>query len=101
MIEAWSGYEFPGRGSAYSPLKWNKEHFTGIDYDHKTQSKGVWKFEGKEWAQDVDEELGSYDYLYERKTALLAASSLTSSRVACSPMWITTTQRSGETCSTG
>ncbi|KAL1868929.1 hypothetical protein Daus18300_005765 [Diaporthe australafricana] len=63
VIEAWSGYEFPGRGSAYSPLKWNKEHFTGIDYDHKTRSKGIWKFQGKEWAQDVDEELGSYDYL--------------------------------------
>lgn len=76
VIEAWSGYEFPGRGSAYSPLRWNKEHFTGIDYDHKTQSKGIWKFQGKEWAQDVDEELGSYDYLYAPGHVLLAPGGL-------------------------
>jgi alpha-amylase len=24
----------------------------------------VWKFEGKEWADDVDEELGNYDFLW-------------------------------------
>lgn len=76
MIEAWSGYEFPGRGSAYSPLKWSKEHFTGIDYDHKTRSKGIWKFQGKEWAQDVDEELGSYDYLYAKRTDTCPSSNL-------------------------
>ncbi|ROV92975.1 hypothetical protein VMCG_08977 [Cytospora schulzeri] len=62
-IEAWTGYDFPGRGTAYSHLKWNRNHFTGIDYDHKTRKNGVWKFQGKEWAQDVDEELGNYDYL--------------------------------------
>ncbi|KAK3348743.1 alpha-amylase-like protein [Lasiosphaeria hispida] len=63
VIEAWTGYEFPGRGGAYSPLKWNKEHFTGIDYDDRIKETGVWKFKGKEWAEDVDEELGNYDYL--------------------------------------
>lgn len=47
----------------YSPLKWNKSHFTGIDYNDKAKTKGVWKFEGKEWAPDVDEENGNYDYL--------------------------------------
>ncbi|KUI66735.1 Alpha-amylase [Cytospora mali] len=62
-IEAWTGYDFPGRGTTYSPLRWNKNHFTGIDYDHKTKKNAVWKFQGKEWAQDVDEELGNYDYL--------------------------------------
>lgn len=62
-IEAWCRYDFPGRGNAYSPLKWDQQHFNGIDYDQTTQRKGVWKFEGKEWAQDVDEELGNYDYL--------------------------------------
>lgn len=63
LIEAWCKYEFPGRGDAYSPLKWNQHHFNGIDYDHKTKTNGVWKFEGKKWAGDVDEELGNYDYL--------------------------------------
>jgi alpha-amylase len=45
-------------------MRWNKEHFTGVDYDHITGEKGVWKFEGKEWAEDVDEELGNYDFLW-------------------------------------
>ncbi|KAK0724498.1 alpha-amylase-like protein [Lasiosphaeris hirsuta] len=63
VIQAWTGYEFPGRRGAYSPLKWNKEHFTGIDYDDRIRENGVWKFRGKEWAEDVDEELGNYDYL--------------------------------------
>ncbi|KAK3377223.1 glycoside hydrolase family 13 protein [Lasiosphaeria ovina] len=62
-IEAWTGYTFPGRGDTYSPLKWRKEHFTGIDYDSKRGEKGVWRFAGKQWAPDVDEELGNYDYL--------------------------------------
>ncbi|KAF3762759.1 family 13 glycoside hydrolase [Cryphonectria parasitica EP155] len=62
-IEAWCGYDFPGRGSGYSPLRWNQTHFNGIDYCHHLKTHGVWKFEGKEWAQDVDEELGNYDYL--------------------------------------
>jgi alpha-amylase len=44
-------------------LKWNKTHFTGIDYDHKTRENRLWRFQGKQWAQDVDEELGNYDYL--------------------------------------
>ncbi|KAK1749339.1 alpha-amylase [Echria macrotheca] len=62
-IVAWTGYRFPGRGERYSNLKWGRQHFTGIDWDHGTRKKGVWRFEGKEWAGDVDEELGNYDYL--------------------------------------
>ncbi|KAK3312940.1 alpha-amylase-like protein [Apodospora peruviana] len=62
-IQAWTGWSFPGRGTAYSPMKWSKEHFTGIDYDDRSKQKGVWRFEGKQWAADVDEELGNYDYL--------------------------------------
>ncbi|KAK4101260.1 glycoside hydrolase family 13 protein [Parathielavia hyrcaniae] len=44
-------------------MKWTSEHFTGVDYDHLTRKRGVWKLEGKEWAEDVDEELGNYDFL--------------------------------------
>ncbi|KAB5575296.1 alpha-amylase [Coniochaeta sp. 2T2.1] len=62
-VEVWTGYEFPGRGERYSPLKWRAEHFTGIDYDQKSKSNVLWRFVGKEWAGDVDEELGNYDYL--------------------------------------
>jgi len=62
-VEVWTGYNFPGRGKTYSPMEWRAEHFTGIDYDQKTKSNVLWKFVGKSWAHDVDEELGNYDYL--------------------------------------
>lgn len=62
-IEAWTKFDFLGRGTVYSPLKWSKEHFTGVDFDHKSKSKGIWRFQDKKWANDVDEELGNYDFL--------------------------------------
>ncbi|KAK4183137.1 alpha-amylase [Podospora australis] len=62
-LEGWTGFEFPGRQGRYSGMKWTKEHFTGIDYDDRTKRHGVWKLGGKEWAEDVDEELGNYDFL--------------------------------------
>ncbi|KAH8881372.1 alpha-amylase-like protein [Thozetella sp. PMI_491] len=62
-IEVWTGFNFPGRGNTYSGLRWNKDHFTGIDYDHKHKVKALYKFEGKEWAEDTAPELGNYDYL--------------------------------------
>ncbi|KAK3951364.1 Amy1 [Pseudoneurospora amorphoporcata] len=62
-IEAWTGYDFPGRRGMYSPLRWSARHFKGIDYDGRSKEKAIWKFEGKEWAEDVDEENGNYDYL--------------------------------------
>jgi alpha-amylase len=63
-IQAWTGFEFPGRRGQYSKMRWNRKHFTGVDYDSKTNEKGVWKFDGKKWADDVDEELGNYDFLW-------------------------------------
>ena len=48
-------------------MKYNWNHFTGIDWDAKTREKGVYEFVGhnkKGWAKDVDKELGNYDYLY-------------------------------------
>ncbi|CAH0053967.1 unnamed protein product [Clonostachys solani] len=63
MIKAWTKYDFPGRGEKYSSMKWNKDHFTGVDYDQKSKRNGVWRFQGKDWAHDVDEELTNYDFL--------------------------------------
>ncbi len=65
-IEAWTGFDFAGRNGRYSPMKYRWQHFTGTDYDHRTQTNGVFKFLGrgkKDWAKDVDDELGNYDYL--------------------------------------
>lgn len=59
------GYSFPGRGDKYSSLKYGWQHFTGIDWDQRTQQEGVYKLigNGKDWAQDVSHENGNYDYL--------------------------------------
>jgi alpha-amylase len=62
-IEAWTKFDFPGRSAAYSPLKWNKEHFTGVDRDERSKSEAIWRFKSKKWAYDVDEELANYDFL--------------------------------------
>ncbi|WVF67353.1 hypothetical protein IAT40_002108 [Kwoniella sp. CBS 6097] len=64
-IEGWTKFTFPGRGDKYSDLKWNFNHFTGVDYDAKTETKAIYKIQGenKDWADDVDDENGSYDYL--------------------------------------
>nr|EAQ71557.1 hypothetical protein MGCH7_ch7g964 [Pyricularia oryzae 70-15] len=62
-IEAWTKFDFPGRMDQYSSRRWNKAHFTGVDYDNATGEKAIWLFEGKKWAEDVNGEFGNYDYL--------------------------------------
>ncbi|KAF8729375.1 hypothetical protein AX14_009784 [Amanita brunnescens Koide BX004] len=65
-IEGWTAYDFNGREGKYSAMRWNSEHFTGLDLDHRTQSKGVYRLVGqghKGWSRHVDRELGNYDYL--------------------------------------
>ncbi|KAF8825136.1 hypothetical protein HHX47_DHR7000659 [Lentinula edodes] len=65
-IEGWTVFDFPGRGNKYSSMRWNQEYFTGLDWDQKTQTKGVFKIVGKGhkgWSKNVDKELGNYDYL--------------------------------------
>jgi len=63
VIEAWTGFNFKGRAGAYSSMRWNKNHFTGVDYDNISSTNAVWQFMDKSWAYEVDEELGNYDYL--------------------------------------
>ncbi|KAI9455990.1 alpha amylase [Russula earlei] len=65
-IEGWTAFDFSSRGGKYSKLRWNQEHFTGIDWDHRTRTRGVYKIVGKGhqgWSRNVDDELGNYDYL--------------------------------------
>ncbi|KAI0684103.1 alpha amylase [Cytidiella melzeri] len=65
-IEGWTAFDFAGRAGKYSELKWTSEHFTGVDWDHRTKSKGIFRIEGpphKGWSRYVDKELGNYDYL--------------------------------------
>lgn len=62
-IKAWTRFTYPGRKGKYSGFQWNWRHFTGIDYDEKEDRAGVFKFQGKYWEKQVDEENGNYDYL--------------------------------------
>ncbi|KAK4175800.1 family 13 putative glycoside hydrolase [Triangularia setosa] len=62
-IESWTGFNFPDRRGRYSGREWNTRHFTGVDWDDVRREKGIWKLGGKEWCEDVDEEVGNYDFL--------------------------------------
>ncbi|MGT2929113.1 alpha-amylase [Streptococcus dentasini] len=66
-IEAWTGFDFPGRGNTYSDFKWHWYHFTGVDYDARSAQRGIYRIQGvnKGWADShqVDDENGNYDYL--------------------------------------
>ncbi|KAL0955093.1 hypothetical protein HGRIS_004010 [Hohenbuehelia grisea] len=65
-IKGWTAFDFPGRGNKYSDFRWTQEHFTGVDWDHKSRTRGVFRIAGpghKGWSHNVDRELGNYDYL--------------------------------------
>ncbi len=64
-IEAWTGYNFPGRGDKYSDFKWHWYHFSGTDFDAGTKRNGLFliKGDGKSWSEGVDHENGNYDFL--------------------------------------
>lgn len=62
-IKAHTIFNFPGRGGKYSSYVWSAKDFDGVDYDAYTRTNGIFKFEGKEWEQEVDKENGNYDFL--------------------------------------
>lgn len=56
-------FTFPGRKGRYSRFVWNKDCFTGTDWDEQAGRSGIFLIKGKHWAEDVDGEKGNYDYL--------------------------------------
>lgn len=64
-IQAWTKFNFPGRGNKYSDFKWCWYHFDGVDWDQNNQENSIFKFRGigKGWDWEVDTENGNYDYL--------------------------------------
>lgn len=64
-IEAWTGFDFPGRDNKYSEFKWNFNHFSGVDYDNLSGVKGIYRIigENKGWNLGVSKEYGNFDYL--------------------------------------
>ncbi|KAF2120177.1 glycoside hydrolase superfamily [Lophiotrema nucula] len=64
-IEAWLGFDFPGRGEKYSAMKYHWHHFSGTDWDQSTERKAIFKILGdnKGWSQSVANEQGNADYM--------------------------------------
>ena len=70
-IESWTKFDFAARNGKYSNLKYNKDHFSAVDWDSRAHEKAIFKFVGtrsngtkKDWAKDVGRtENGNYDYL--------------------------------------
>lgn len=62
-IDAWTVFNFEGRGDTYSAFKWNASCFDGVDYDNRNRTNAVFKFNNKNWDWKVDSENGNYDYL--------------------------------------
>jgi alpha-amylase len=61
IIDGYTSFNFPSRGSVYSQFKWKFDHFTGVDFDVKTGKKSIYQIQP--WATQVDLENGNYDYL--------------------------------------
>ncbi|KIM84842.1 glycoside hydrolase family 13 protein [Piloderma croceum F 1598] len=65
-IEGPTVFDFSARNGKHSGLRWDSRHFTGVDWDQRTNAKGIYRITGeghKGWSKHVDKELGNYDYL--------------------------------------
>lgn len=64
-IEAWLGFNFPGRQDKYSSQKYHWEHFSGTDYDAGNDQTGIYRIlgDGKYWSASVGDESGNADFL--------------------------------------
>ena len=63
VIEAWTKFDFPGRGGKFSDFKWDRSCFSGVDYDARREKSAIYKFNGQPWNPGVDRENVNYDYL--------------------------------------
>lgn len=64
-IQAWSRYTFPGRGTKYSALQLNKEHFNafGCNAAVKDDCGKIYRVHERTFSGEVDFEFGNFDYL--------------------------------------
>jgi alpha-amylase len=63
-IEAYTAFNFPGRGGKYSSMKWNRNHFDSVNHDMISKSNDlIYLFEGQSFEKMVDLEKGNYDFL--------------------------------------
>lgn len=62
-VSLYTRLTFPGRKGQYSDFLWDASCFTGCSAENSRGQHDLYLLEGKHWAEDVDEELGNYDYL--------------------------------------
>ena len=62
-IEAYTGFNFPGRAGKYSDFSWHWNQFSGVDRDARTGDEAIFRFTGKHWNEPVDTENGNFDFL--------------------------------------
>jgi alpha-amylase len=65
-IEAFTRFTFPGRKGRYSDFIWTHQCFSGVDYDKRSGTKGIYNILqewGNDWEEMISEEKGNYDYL--------------------------------------
>jgi alpha-amylase len=63
-IKAWTHFTFPGRKAKYSAMEWHWWHFKAADHNaHDEHSDSIYLFEDKTFDDEVDNELGNFDYL--------------------------------------
>ncbi|MDR6509706.1 alpha-amylase [Novosphingobium capsulatum] len=60
-------FTFPGRAGAHSRFVWDHKCFSGVDRIEDPQEDGVFRLVNQhgdgEWNEEVDEELGNFDFL--------------------------------------
>ena len=65
--EAWTRYTFPARAGQYSKFIWDYKCFSGVDHIENPNEDGIFKiindYTGEGWNDQVDDELGNFDYL--------------------------------------
>ncbi|HBC9344243.1 TPA: alpha-amylase, partial [Escherichia coli] len=65
--EGWTRYTFPVRAGQYSQFIWDFKCFSGIDHIENPDEDGIFKivndYTGEGWNDQVDDELGNFDYL--------------------------------------
>lgn len=64
-IQAWTKFNFVGRGRKHSSFTYDKRHFNGTDWNETNHQRAIYRFleDGKDWAQDVGSFQGNADYL--------------------------------------
>lgn len=65
--EAWTRFTFPARQGKYSKFIWDYKCFSGIDHIENPDENGIFKivndYTEDGWNDQVDSELGNFDYL--------------------------------------